>query len=89
MLFFKNQLNNDIESDPIITAAHANPPTKDNLGHKFTASNFTETVVVNADSVFGGDSRAVTQSVSNVPLVKKRKLESGKSSNSNSDEISR
>lgn len=47
------------------------------LGQKFTTSNFTETVVVNSDSVFGA-----TKTGPNVPVVKKRKLDSNKSSSS-------
>ncbi|XP_031621852.1 protein AF-10-like isoform X2 [Contarinia nasturtii] len=53
---------------PVSSAAN-----KESMSQKFTTSNFTETVVVASDSVFGNGR-------SNVPVVKKRKLESIKSS---------
>lgn len=37
--------------------------TKDAMAQKFTTSNFTETVVVNSDSVFGGDNSSSSSSV--------------------------
>lgn len=49
---------------------------KEVLGQKFTTSNFTESIVVASDSVFG--SGGSSKPTSNVPVVKKRKLESSK-----------
>lgn len=60
-------------SDGNSPANSANSVTKEMLGQKFTTSNFTETVVVNSDSVFGG-----SKTGPNVPVVKKRKLDSSK-----------
>lgn len=67
----------------------SNALAKDNLGQKFTTSNFTETVVMNSDSVFGGDVKSTNQSGANISLVKKRKLDAGKSTNSNQDDINK
>lgn len=53
-----------------------NATTKEVLGQKFTTSNFTESIVVASDSVFG--SGGSSKPASNVPVVKKRKLDSNK-----------
>ena len=47
------------------------------LGQKFTTSNFTESIVVSSDPVFGSNGNS--KPGSNLPVVKKRKLESSKS----------
>lgn len=78
-----------------------NALTKDTLGQKFTTSNFTETIVVNSESVFGGDT--IRASGSNNPasssfasgssagnattttVAKKRKVDNGKFSMANED----
>lgn len=46
------------------------------LGQKFTTSNFTESIVVSSDPVFGSNGNS--KSSANQPVVKKRKLESNK-----------
>lgn len=55
-----------------------NALAKDTLGQKFTTSNFTETIVVNSESVFGGDT--IRSSGSNNPASS---LASGSSSSGN------
>lgn len=70
-------------------------PNKEGLGQKFTTSNFTETVVVNSESVFGSEGKSTNQSSSGnsggnaTPLMKKRKLDAGKSSGSTIEDINR
>lgn len=75
-----------------------NALTKDTLGQKFTTSNFTETIVVNSESVFGSEN--VSASGKSGPstsggsgsstITKKRKADSGKSSaNSSTEDINK
>lgn len=83
----------DATASHIVSAAMS-AAAKENLGQKFTTSNFTESVVVNSDSVFGSDAKPSSQpstSTSNVPMVKKRKLDSGKmlSTSSPLDDVNR
>lgn len=72
-----------LDSSAAATVANVNAVPKDNFSHKFTTSNFTETsIVVNSDAVFGGsDSKSTNHTTSNMPNVKKRKMDSVKSSN--------
>ncbi|XP_055303674.1 protein AF-10-like isoform X2 [Sitodiplosis mosellana] len=63
----------DANVTPVSTASNKDVV----LGQKFTTSNFTESIVVSSDSVFG--SNGSSKPGSNVPVVKKRKLESIKS----------
>lgn len=55
-----------------------NSLAKDTLGQKFTTSNFTETIVVNSESVFGGDTVRNSTNTTSVSVAKKRKVESVK-----------
>lgn len=73
--------------DVNVISTSGNTTPKEVLGQKFTTSNFTETVVVASDSVFG--SGGSSKPPSNVPVVKKRKLEPSKSNASNNDELMR
>lgn len=68
----------------ILISVSGNTTPKDALGQKFTTSNFTETIVVASDSVFG--SGGSSKQPSNLPVVKKRKLEPNKSNISTNDE---
>lgn len=67
----------------VVTPVSSNTTAKDILGQKFTTSNFTESVVVSSDPVFGSNSKTS----SNVQVVKKRKLEPNKSNSTNDDLI--
>lgn len=71
----------NLESNSAAIVTNVNAVPKDNLG-KFTTSNFTETIVVNSDSVFGNDGKSTNQSTGNMPSVKKRKLDASKSMSS-------
>ncbi|KAJ6634929.1 Protein AF-10 [Pseudolycoriella hygida] len=57
---------------------------KETLGQKFTTSNFTETIVVNSESVFGSENLKGSQSLTTLTVAKKRKAESSKSTSANS-----
>lgn len=64
-----------------------NTTPKDALGQKFTTSNFTESIVVASDSVFGSGGNS--KQPPNLPVVKKRKLEPNKSNANTNDELMR
>lgn len=62
-----------------------NATAKETLGQKFTTSNFTETVVVNSESVFGSDNLKTASGVTTTMTVaKKRKADGSKSASANS-----
>ncbi|XP_037039450.1 protein AF-10-like isoform X2 [Bradysia coprophila] len=61
-----------------------NATAKETLGQKFTTSNFTETVVVNSESVFGSDNLKATSAVPTMTVAKKRKADGSKSTSANS-----
>lgn len=71
---------------------------KDTLGQKFTTSNFTETIVVNSESVFGSENvsasgksgPSTSGSSGSSTIAKKRKADSGRSSaNSSAEDINK
>lgn len=57
---------------------------KETLGQKFTTSNFTETIVVNSESVFGSENLKGSQTLTTLTVAKKRKADGGKSTSANS-----
>lgn len=71
----------------VVIPTSANATAKDVLGQKFTTSNFTESVVVSSDPVFGSGSNS--KPPPNVQVVKKRKLEPNKSNSNTNDDIIR
>lgn len=64
--------------------ANMNATAKETLGQKFTTSNFTETVVVNSESVFGSDNLKGNSGVTTMTVAKKRKADGSKSTSANS-----
>lgn len=67
-----------------------NATAKETLGQKFTTSNFTETVVVNSESVFGSENQKGSQNVSaTMSVAKKRKADGNKSANSSTEDINK
>lgn len=57
---------------------------KESLGQKFTTSNFTETIVVNSESVFGSENLKASQSLTTVTVAKKRKADGSRATSANS-----
>lgn len=70
-----------------------NISAKESLGQKFTTSNFTETIVVNSESVFGNENvkGGSANSVTVGTNAKKRKVDSGKltCANSSTEDINK
>lgn len=62
----------------------SNTISKD-TAQKIITSSFSESIVVASDSIFGNSNSSKV----NVPVVKKRKLESNKSINNTTDEMIR
>jgi len=69
----------------------ASSTAKEVLGQKFTTSNFTETVVVKSESVFGNDGSSTVKSpntsastTTTTTVAKKRKADINKMTNSSS-----
>lgn len=64
----------DSSASAIVTNVNIVP--KESFSHKFTTSNFTETVLVSSDAAFGDrDSKSTNSATSSMPNVKKRKID--------------
>lgn len=69
-----------------------NTTAKETLGQKFTTSNFTETIVVNSESVFGSENLKGSQTLTTLTVAKKRKADGGNkstSANSSTEDINK
>lgn len=62
---------------------------KDTLGQKFTTSNFTETIVVNSESVFGGDTIRTSGSNNQASSIASGSSSSSSSGNTNTTTVAK